>query len=52
MNGVCLVFRFSIFVERGSQRMLGLNVPALHILDAEQFPGAAAAAEAQRPRLH
>lgn len=36
MNDVCLIFRFSIFVERGNQEMLGGNVPALHILAAER----------------
>lgn len=51
MNGVRLVFRFSVFVERESQRMPSLNVPTLHILDAEQPPGAATAAEAECPRL-
>lgn len=51
MNGVYLVFRISIFMERGSRQTLGLNVPTLRILDAEQSPEAATAAEAEHPRL-
>ena len=31
MDGVCLIFRFSVFVERVNQQMLGHNVPTLQV---------------------
>lgn len=31
MDGVCLIFRFSIFVERVNQQILGHSVPTFQV---------------------